>query len=906
MSSRRVAGAPRRGPPAALGSGGSLAVVGVRTAADLRRAFTEFFAARGHTILPSASLIPHDPTVLFTVAGMVPFKPYFTGDQTPPYKRAATVQKCVRAGGKHNDLEEVGRTNRHLTFFEMLGNFSFGDYFKADAIPWAWELVTTVFGLDPERLWVTVHVTDDEAEAIWRDVVGFPAERIQRLGDETNLWSMGETGPSGYNSEIFLDLTPELGPGGGPAVDEDRYVELWNLVFMQFDQRADGIVPLPAPSVDTGAGFERCLAILQGVDTVWDTDIIRPLIAAAERVTGISYGGFPGSDRDVSLRILAEHGRTITFLIADDVVPSNEERGYVLRRIIRRAVRHAYLLGVHDLVTPAMVDATVEVMGEAYPELRASHERIRGVVRREEERFRSTLERGLELLDDVLARGDVTGDDAFYLHDTLGFPIDLTREIAAERGRTVDNDGFQVRMKRQRDQARDAHKAEGVKLAAPVEVYRELLDDHGATEFTGRQEYETTGAKVLGLLTGGERVMRAGAGSSVDVFVDRTPFYAEAGGQVGDTGTIETAGGALLRITDTQFALPGLVAHRAEVVGGEIVEGDAATARIDAERRDAIRRNHTATHVLHWALREVLGPHVKQAGSLVAPDRLRFDFSHHEAVSREQLDEVEQLANREVIGDAPVRHYETTREHAQELGAIAFFGEKYGDIVRVLEAGEHSIELCGGTHVHALGFIGPIKIVSEGSIGSNLRRIEAVTGTGALDRIHEEEVELRAVADLLRAQPSEVADRIRVLQAELRERNDELKALRARQVAGEAIELAARARDGVVVSRRDGAGSDELQRLAQAVRDALESGVVVLAGAGADGKNAGIAVGVTKDLVARGLSAADIAQPAAKVLGGGTARKPDLVVGGGPNVAAVGEALDVAAAKAREAVASAE
>ena len=880
--------------------------MGVRTAADLRRAFTEFFAARDHTIVPSASLIPHDPTVLFTVAGMVPFKPYFTGDETPPYKRAATVQKCVRAGGKHNDLEEVGRTNRHLTFFEMLGNFSFGDYFKADAIPWAWELVTAVFGLDPERLWVTVHVTDDEAEAIWRDVVGFPAERIQRLGDETNLWSMGETGPSGYNSEIFLDLTPELGPGGGPAVDEDRYVELWNLVFMQFDQRADGIVPLPAPSVDTGAGFERCLAILQGVDTVWDTDIIRPLIAAAERVTGISYGGFPGSDRDVSLRILAEHGRTITFLIADDVVPSNEERGYVLRRIIRRAVRHAYLLGVHDLVTPAMVDATVEVMGEAYPELRASHERIRGVVRREEERFRSTLERGLELLDDVLARGAVTGDDAFYLHDTLGFPIDLTREIAAERGRTVDNDGFQVRMKRQRDQARDAHKAEGVKLAAPVEVYRELLDDHGATEFTGRQEYETTGAKVLGLLTGGERVMRAGAGSSVDVFLDRTPFYAEAGGQVGDTGTIETAGGALLRITDTQLALPGLVAHRAEVVGGEIVEGDAATARIDAERRDAIRRNHTATHVLHWALREVLGPHVKQAGSLVAPDRLRFDFSHHEAVSREQLDEVEQLANREVIGDAPVRHYETTREHAQELGAIAFFGEKYGDIVRVLEAGEHSIELCGGTHVHALGFIGPIKIVSEGSIGSNLRRIEAVTGTGALDRIHEEEVELRAVADLLRVQPSEVPDRIRVLQAELRERNDELKALRAREVAGEAVELAAGARDGVVVSRRDGAGSDELQRLAQAVRDELESGVVVLAGAGADGKKAGIAVGVTKDLVARGLSAADIAQPAAKVLGGGTARRPDLVVGGGPNVAAVGEALDVAAAKAREAIASAE
>jgi alanyl-tRNA synthetase len=459
-------------------------------------------------------------------------------------------------------------------------------------------------------------------------------------------------------------------------------------------------------------------------------------------------------------------------------------------------------------------------------------------------------------------------------------------------------------MQRQRDQARSAQKAEGMKLAAPAEVYREILDDHGPTEFTGRREYETSGAQVLGLVAGGERVMRAGSGSSVDVFLDRTPFYAESGGQVGDTGTLETEGGALLRVTDTQYAVPGLTVHRADVVNGEIIEGDAVTARIDGERRDAIRRNHTATHVLHWALREVLGPHVKQAGSLVAPDRLRFDFSHHEAVSREQLDQVEELANREVIGDAPVRHYETTREHAQELGAIAFFGEKYGDTVRVLEAGEHSIELCGGTHVHALGFIGPIKIVSEGSIGSNLRRIEAVTGTGALQRIHDEELELREVAELLRSQPSDVPERIRALQAELRERNDELKSLRAQVAAGEATTLAAGAVDGVVVARRDGAATDELQRLAQAVRDALDSGVVVLAGAAPDGKKAGIAVGVTSDLVSRGLSAAEIAQPAAKALGGGTARKPDLVVGGGPNVAAVGEAIDMAAAKAREAIAS--
>jgi alanyl-tRNA synthetase len=878
----------------------------VRTAADLRNAFTGFFAARGHTIVPSASLIPHDPTVLFTVAGMVPFKPYFTGDESPPYRRATSVQKCVRAGGKHNDLDEIGRTNRHFSFFEMLGNFSFGDYFKAEAIPWAWELYTEVLGLDPERLWVTVHTSDDEAERIWRDVVGVPAERIQRLGDAENFWRMADTGPCGPSSEIFWDLGPEFGGEGGPAHSEDRYVEIWNLVFMQYDAQPDGtLVPLPKPSVDTGAGLERNLAVLQGVESVWDIDVFRPLIAAAERVTGVSYGGFPGTERDVSLRILAEHGRTMTFLVADGVVPSNEERGYVLRRIIRRAVRHAYLLGVHDLVTPTMVDATVDVMGDAYPEVVAAHDLVVATVRREEERFRSTLQRGLELLDEKLRRGDVSGDDAFYLHDTLGFPIDLTREIAGERGHTVDVEGFQSRMRQQRERAKEAHKAEGGRAGAPVEVYRELLDDAGATDFTGRQEYETEGAAVLGLLTAGERVTRAAKGTKVEVFLDRTPFYAESGGQIGDSGTIETGSGGLLRVTDTQYALPGLVVHAAEVVDGEIVEGDVATARIDAERRDAIRRNHTATHILHWALREVLGPHVKQAGSYVGPDRLRFDFSHYEAVSREQLDQVEDLANREIIGDAPVRHYETTMDHARELGAIAFFGEKYGDVVRVLEAGEHSLELCGGTHVHALGFIGPVKIVSEGSIGSNLRRIEAVTGTGALERIHDEEVELRELADLLKATPAEVPGRVRTLLADLRARNDELKTLRAQAAAGEATALAAGAVDGVVALRRDGVANDELKRLAEATRDALGSGVVALVGATPDGKKAAIAVAVTKDLVSKGVSAGQIGQPVAKIVGGGTNRNAESVVGGGPNVSGLDQALEVATTAAREAVDSA-
>jgi alanyl-tRNA synthetase len=823
---------------------------------------------------------------------MVPFKPYFVGDETPPYRRATSVQKCVRAGGKHNDLDDVGRTDRHFTFFEMLGNFSFGDYFKREAIEWAWEFYTRVLGLDPERLWVTVHTTDDEAAEIWHDVVGLPAARIQRLGDD-NFWRMADTGPCGPSSEIFWDRGPEFGPATGPAENEERYVEIWNLVFMQFDARPDGeLVPLPAPSVDTGAGLERNLAVLQDAASTWDIDIWQPLLAAAEKVTGVRYGTFPGSASDVSLRILAEHGRTMTFLVADGVVPSNEERGYVLRRIIRRAVRHAFLLGADQMVTPALVDATVDVMGGAYPEIVQQHELVRSVVGREEERFRQTLARGLDLLDGVLERGDVTGDDAFFLHDTLGFPIDLTREIAGERGREVDVEGFRALMQEQRTRAKDAHKAAGGKgEGAPLELYRELADELGPTDFTGRQEYETVGTKVRAIVGGRERLAQADAGTAVSVVLDRTPFYAESGGQVGDTGVIETSTGARVRVDDTQYGLPGLVLHLGVVEAGTVAEGDEAVARIDGPRRDAIRRNHTATHVLHWALREVLGPHVKQAGSLVAPDRLRFDFSHHEAVSREQLDRIEALANAEIIGDAPVRHYETTKEHAESLGAIAFFGDKYGDLVRVLEAGDHSIELCGGTHVHALGFIGPIKIVSEGSIGANLRRIEAVTGEGALARIHDEEVQLRDLADTLRVAPAELPDRVERLLEQVKSLQDELAAERARQAGAEATTLAAGAHDGVVVVRRDGLTPGELRTLAIATRDALGSGIVGLLGLDGEGTKAGLAVAVSKDRVDGGASAADIARDAAKALGGGTAKHADVVQGGGQNVGAIDDAF---------------
>jgi alanyl-tRNA synthetase len=881
-----------------------------RTADELRAAFTGFFAARGHAVVPSASLIPHDPTVMLTIAGMLPFKPYFLGDETPPSTRLTSVQKVARAGGKDSDIENVGRTNRHFSFFEMLGNFSFGDYFKAEVIPWAWELVTEVYGLDPDRLWVTVHVSDDEAAKIWTDVVGFPAERIQRL-DADNWWGMGDTGPCGPSSEIFYDVSGAGDPGGGPVTEDDRYVEIWNLVFMQFDRQTDGsLVPLPKLCIDTGAGLERNLAALQGVESVWETDLFLALTNAAAAATGVAYGGWPGGETDLWLRILADHGRTMTFLVTDGVVPSNEGRGYVLRRIIRRAVRHAYLLGARDVVMPAIVDAVVAEMGAAYPELVRSHDMTRSVIAREEARFLQTLARGLDLLDDVLARGDVSGKDAFFLHDTLGFPIDLTREIAEERGHTVDLDAFDALMQEQRTRAREAHAAAGGKGAdAPVELYRELLEEIGAVDFTGRREYVTEGAKVCALVVRRDRAAQVGEGDSVDVVLDRTPFYAESGGQVGDVGAIESVDGAVVRVTDTQYGLRGLVLHRGAVEQGVLREGDEVVARIDGERRDAIRRNHTATHVLHWALREVLGTHVKQAGSLVAPEYLRFDFSHHEALTQEQLDEIEALTNREIIGDAPVRHYETTKAEAEKLGAIAFFGDKYGDLVRVLEAGEHSIELCGGTHVHALGFIGPVKIVSEGSVGANLRRIQAVTGDVALDRIHDEEVQLRDLARSLRVAPAELGDRVSRLADQVRTLEAELAVERGKQAAAVAEELARGAHDGVVVARRDGLTNDELKTLAIATRDALTSslpdgpgGVVALAGLGPDGTKANVVVALTRARAAAGASASDVARDAARALGGGTGKQADLAVGGGPKVAAIDDALAALEAAARDAI----
>jgi alanyl-tRNA synthetase len=788
----------------------------------------------------------------------------------------------VRAGGKHNDLDAIGRSLRHLSFFEMLGNFSFGDYFKAEAIPWAWEFVTEVLRLDGDRIWVTVHVSDDEAEAIWRDGVGFPADRIQRL-DKDNFWEMGETGPCGPSSELFWDFGPDLGPEGGPAnpVADQRYVEMWNLVFPQYFRQANGeLTDLANRGIDTGAGLERILGVLENSPSLYAADTLRAMVDKAEELTGARLGA--GDEQaDVALRLLADHGRTMTFLVADGVNPSNEDRGYVLRRIIRRAVRFAYLLGVEKLVTPGLVDRCVDVMGDAYPELRAERDRVERVITNEEERFRQTLKTGSGMLDDALEKlGTSTvlpGDVAFKLHDTFGFPLDVTKEVAAERGVEIDEAGFTAAMNEQRERARAARKAGKVDDALTAR-YREILDQAGPTEFTGYAEYEST-ARIVAIVED-------------ELFLDRTPFYAEGGGQVGDTGTIATPTGTA-RVLDTTYALPGLTRHIVEVVDGDISQGQEAIAAIDVERREAIRRNHTGTHLLHWALREVLGTHVKQAGSYVGPDRLRFDFSHFEAVKPEELERIEDLVNERVLDDEPVRAFETSKDEAERIGAIAFFGDKYGDVVRVLEAGSRSTELCGGTHVDATGMIGPVRILSEGSIGSNLRRIEATTGMGTLERVRADEHLLERAASILRVRPDELPERLEKELESRRALEKELDALRRAAAGGEAKTLAASAVDGVVVARRDGVDPNGLRDLALAVRD-QGARAVVLGGLPERGGVALVAA-VTKD---SGLKAGDLIADAARTVGGGGGKQPDVAVAGGKDPSRLDDALAQARAAA--------
>ncbi|MSV93103.1 MAG: alanine--tRNA ligase, partial [Actinobacteria bacterium] len=816
---------------------------------------------------------------------------YFVGDEVAPYSRAATIQKCARAGGKHNDLDDVGRTKRHLVFFEMMGNFSFGDYFKSKAIPWSWEFVTETLGFDGDRIWVTVHTSDDEAEAMWHEEVGVPMDRIQRLGDKDNFWQMGDTGPCGPCSELHIDRGSEFGPPGGPLNDPhgDRFMEFWNLVFMQYNQSSDGSrVALPKPSIDTGAGLERILALLQGKDSVWETDAIFPIVEAAQSVTGSSYKIGDYEDRaSFSLRVLAEHARSSTMLVNDGVFPSNEGRGYVLRRIIRRAVRHAYLLGTEKLVMPALVESAISTMGEAYPDVIAQKDFILGVLTKEEERFRQTLKTGLSILETELNQADekhvVSGSTAFLLHDTYGFPLEVTQEIVAERELSVDLDGFRVEMDQQRQRAKAARKG-NVADDSRIDLYREVMESHGTGAFVG-YERESCLTKVLAIIPDDDGLF--------DVFLEQTPFYAESGGQVGDTGFLTSASGNY-EVLDTTYALPGLRRHLCRVISGTLLINQEVDASIDVLRRTAIRRHHTATHILHWALREVLGEHVKQAGSLVNDERLRFDFSHYDSLTIDQLKRIEDLANTLTLDNAAVTSLETSKDEALEKGAIAFFGDKYGDQVRVLSAGP-SVELCGGTHVTATGDIGLIHIISEGSVGANLRRIEAVAGIRSLELLQREQRSLNEAATLLGTSSQELLVGVHRKLDEFKAVQDENKILRSRLAVFGATSLAQGAHEGIVVARVDELSPGDLRELALAVRQQVGIRAVVLGGLTPEG-GVSLVAAVTPS---SGLSATALIKDAAKVVGGGGGGKGDIATAGGKLPEHLPEALRLAEVAAR-------
>ncbi len=843
-------------------------------AQELRSTFLNYFAANGHTIVPSASLIPHDASLLFTVAGMVPFKPYMTGEEPAPFARAVTVQKCFRAP----DIDQIGITSRHLTFFEMMGNFSFGDYFKEGAIQLAWGLITEGFGLDPQRLWVTVHDSDDDAEAIWRDVIGVRAERIQRL-DEDNFWSMGESGPCGPCSEIFFDKGPEYGADGGPAFGGDeRFLEFWNLVFMQF-QREPGqaLLELPRKNIDTGAGFERVLSILNGVDSVFATDLFAPLLEAAAGAIKRPYGADEHSD--VAIRRIAEHGRAMTMLVGDGVLPSNEGRGYVLRRIIRRAVLAARRAGSEAPLAAALVDATLAKMGAAYPVLVKDRELIIEVLEREEAGFNRTLRTGLSLLeearDEVLAAKTTVfpGEVAFKLHDTHGFPIELTSEIVAESGLHVQREAFDAAMAAQRERARASAKTLHL---ADESQYRELLESSGATEFVGRDVTRySVESTVIGVLE---------AQGVSELFLESTPFYAESGGQVGDTGVIVTESGRF-SVSDTQNVAGGLIAHRGRLEG-TIVPGQVAVATIDAPRREAIRRNHTATHLLHAGLRSVLGEHVRQQGSYVGPDRLRFDFSHGQGVAREEAAAILGMVNTDVVANEGVETIQTSKLDAEKMGAVAFFGDKYGERVRVVRAGAHSLEFCGGTHVERLGDIGQVQVTSESSIGANTRRIEAVTALAALRRSAEMEAALGAVAAVLKTSVDSVGPALDRVLARQRELEAHLGALRQAQLSSVIDQLAGGEGD-TVLGRLDGFDGDAMRSVAQELQR-RGRGLVVLAGVVDEKVSIVVATDARRDATA-------LVRQLAGLVGGGGGGSERLAVAGGRDTAGVDRVLRAAA-----------
>ncbi|MGX1307114.1 alanyl-tRNA synthetase [Amorphus suaedae] len=867
---------------------------------EIRSHFLEYFAREGHEIVSSSSLVPrNDPTLMFTNAGMVQFKNVFTGHEHRAIPRAVTAQKCVRAGGKHNDLDNVGYTARHHTFFEMMGNFSFGDYFKDRAIELAWNLVTREFGLPADRLIATVYSEDDEAYDLWKKIAGLPEDRIIRIPTSDNFWQMGDTGPCGPCSEIFFDHGPDVpgGPPGSPDEDGDRFIEIWNLVFMQFDQQPGGErLSLPKPSIDTGMGLERVAAVLQGVHDNYDIDLFRALIAASEDLIGVPAEG----SQAVSHKVIADHLRATSFLIADGVMPSNEGRGYVLRRIMRRAMRHAQLLGARDPVIFKLVPTLVREMGRAYPELGRAEDMIAETLELEEDRFRRTLERGLALLDEAtepLGQGaTLDGETAFKLYDTYGFPLDLTQDALRGRGLTVDVSGFEAAMERQRAEARKAWSGSGD--AAVETVWFAVKDRVGATDFLG---YETDVAEaiVTALVADGKEVDRLETGMSGAVVLNQTPFYGESGGQVGDTGTI-SAQGVRFRVTDTQKKADGVFVHLGTVEEGVLVRDLAVDLAIESERRTAIRANHSATHLIHAALRQVLGTHVAQKGSLVAPDRLRFDFSHNKPISAEDVARIEDIANRIVLQNDRVSTRLMALEDAVEAGAMALFGEKYSDEVRVVSMGHepgangrntvYSMELCGGTHVGRTGEIGLVTVASESAVSAGVRRIEAFTADHARRYLDGQDKRLREVAGALKVSVADVVERAAALMEDKRRLERELADVRKKlalagpAVAGGGDEVKTVGSTRFMGRIVDGIGGKDLKSLVDDAKRKIESGVVAVIGRADDGK-AGIVVGVTSDLTGR-FNAVDLVRAGSEALGGkGGGGRPDLAQAGGPNAA---------------------
>jgi len=879
--------------------------------ADIRQRFLDYFEKNGHTVVPSAPLLLDDPTLLFVNAGMVPFKPYFLGEASPDYKRAASVQKCVRT----LDIEEVGKTTRHASFFQMAGNFSFGDYFKEGAIPFAWELLTGStsdggYGFPEEKLWVTVYEDDDEAAEIWHKKVGVPKNRIQRRGQVDNFWSMGVPGPCGPCSEIYYDRGAQYGKEGGPVVDEDRYLEVWNLVFMQFER---GVGPgkegypilgeLPEKNIDTGMGLERMAALLQGVENIYEIDTTRVILDKAVALSGVKYGSSEKSD--VSLRVIADHARTCAFLIVDGVLPGNEGRGYVLRRILRRVVRNMRILGCNEPIMEELIISTIEAMGAQYPELVSDANRIRSIAANEELAFLSTLKSGTTMFDTAVtqmkSKGDskLDGEQVFQLHDTFGFPFDLTVEMAREAGLEVDEDGFRSLMKQQRERAKADAMTRKAGLTAPT-AYKEVMEKAGSTNFIG-YDHITSETNIKGLLVDGNVVQTATPGQFVEIVLQDTPFYAEGGGQLGDHGRITLSNGAILEVYDVQSPVPGLIVHRATVADGEVSASSSAHAEVDLSRRTAISRAHTATHMIHKAFRELLGETATQMGSENSPGRLRFDFPSPQAVPDSILNEVESRVNHILLEDLPVTAAYMTQNDAREIGAMALFGEKYGDQVRVVSVGDWARELCGGTHTPTTGHLGVIKFLSEGSVGTGVRRVEALVGSDAYSFLTREHILLNNIARNLKARPEELPERIDSLLLKLKDAEKELEKVRAGQLRNQ-LDSYLKTTEIVGIELKtavfpDGTSANDVREIVNELKSAIASKPGVVCAITSSQGKVSVVIAANEAAITKGLSAGDLLSKVANVLGGKGGGKPELAQGGGTNTAAIPQALELLAAE---------